>query len=324
MKLNLEIINSKRIIKKLKEENLIFLVSQPRAGSTYLQNLLSNNPETNTVSEPWLLLNFVNQLKPELIEAKFDNKIAVDAFKDYLNKYPEIEFNKYHKQFILNLYEPMFNGYNFVIDKTPRYWEILDELIDLFPKSKVIVLIRNPIDVAKSMIKTWNISSLERLNYFKRDLLLAPKALFQFNEKHKENQNVYLLRYEVLLENTKTVIQDLYKWIGVKFIPTVLDTKENTKYKGKYGDPFQNTEREYSIAKKTKNQDLNKVFKKFIIGYGNYLGNDFLNSYGSYSFENYKETRVFKYFLNLGDYGENRIGIKRKLSLRVEKLFINK
>lgn len=37
-------------------ENLIFLISQPRAGSTMLQKVLGSHPEIHTVSEPWVAL----------------------------------------------------------------------------------------------------------------------------------------------------------------------------------------------------------------------------------------------------------------------------
>ena len=152
----------------MKEENLIFIVSQPRSGSTYLQNLLSNNKEINTCSEPWVLLNFANQIKPKLLQAKFDNELAINAFSHYQNKYSEFDFKEKQKQFLLSLYEPMFQGFNFVIDKTPRYWEILEDIVRIFPKSKVIILKRNPIDVARSMITTWKMESLQELNQFKR------------------------------------------------------------------------------------------------------------------------------------------------------------
>ena len=114
------------------ESKLIFIISQPRAGSTFLQNLLSNNNEVNTCSEPWILLNFATQIKPELVSGTFDNRLAVSAFTEYLSKYPELTYNKLQKDFLLNLYEPMSKGFNYVIDKTPRYWEILDNSLNGF------------------------------------------------------------------------------------------------------------------------------------------------------------------------------------------------
>jgi hypothetical protein len=282
----------------LKEEQLIFIVSQPRAGSTYLQNLLSNNTEVNTCSEPWILLNFANQIKPELIEGKFDNHLAGIAFNDFLEKYPDIDFNNNLKEFILKFYEPLSNGFNFVIDKTPRYWGILDELLQLFPKSKIIILKRNPLDVAKSIIKTWEVKDLDALSKFKLDLLIAPKKINAFCIKNKNNPNVHTVTYEDLISDTIGVSKSIYEWIGIEFNDIVLNTQNNNKIKGIFGDPFQNNNRFTANKQNGASKNLKKVFEDFCTGYYNYLGADFLNTYGDYKDLNRieKETISFKYF----------------------------
>jgi len=301
---------------KFKEENLIFIISQPRSGSTYLQNLLSNNNETNTCSESWLLLNFANQFKPNLFKAKFDNQSAVDAFKGYLEKYPEINFSKLQREFLLSLYQPMFNGFNFVIDKTPRYWEILDEIVTLFPKSKVIILKRNPTDVIKSMIATWKIKSLDRLNYFRRDLLIAPKKIQSFCSIHKDNPNVYVIKYEDLIEEKKQQIKKIYDWIGIDYVDDVIDVSNNSKYKGKYGDPYQNSNQ------KSNQKVLTQEFRNFLLGYNNYLGKDFLAEY-SYHFEedDFKKTFSFKYFIHLETVKNKKLGLKKSIYWYFKKYY---
>jgi hypothetical protein len=42
--------------KRQEGENFIFLISQPRAGSTMSQRILGSHPNIYTVSEPWILL----------------------------------------------------------------------------------------------------------------------------------------------------------------------------------------------------------------------------------------------------------------------------
>lgn len=301
---------------KFKEENLIFIVSQPRSGSTYLQNLLSNNNETNTCSESWLLLNFANQFKPDLFKAKFDNQSAVDAFKGYLEKYPEINFSKLQREFLLNLYQPMFNGFNFVIDKTPRYWEILNEIVKLFPKSKVIILKRNPSDVIKSMIATWEIKSLDRLNYFRRDILIAPKIIQSFCSIHKDNPNVYVIKYEDLIKEKKKEVRKIYDWIGVDYVDDVIDVSNNSKFKGKYGDPYQNSKQ------KAEKKELIQEFRNFLLGYNYYLGMSFLAGYGYHLKKtDLKNTFSFKYFLHLGELNIEKRNFKSEVIWRLKKYF---
>ncbi len=308
----------------MKEENLIFIVSQPRSGSTYLQNLLSNNRQTNTCSEPWILLNFVNQLNPKLTKTDYDNKLAADAFNDYLQKYDMLDYHKMQKEFILNLYKPMFNGYEFVIDKTPRYWEILEELVALFPKSKIIILKRNPIDVAKSMIKTWNIKTFKKLAHFKRDLLLAPPRLKNFSDTHKNNPNVYSLRYEDLIADTTVEVKKLYNWCGIAYDETVLDTSKNVKYKGKYGDPYQNSELGYTHSKvESQTKELTTKFVGFLRGYANYLREDFLLEYGHYKVEGLKpkKTRAFSQFAHFSNERAKNYALKKELKYFIKHIF---
>lgn len=304
------------------EENIIFIVSQPRSGSTYLQNILSNNPQINTVSEPWIMLGLSPLLKPELINADYDFKLASDAVYDYESKFPELDIKKEVKKIVLEIYKPMFNGYDLIIDKTPRYWEILDELVKLFPQSKIIILKRNPIDVVKSMIRTWDIKRLESLNYFRRDLLLAPHAMHNFMESQKENYRVYTLKYEDLLQNPETEFKKLYNWIGLDFKSVFLDSKINKKYKGKYGDPYQNKE-SLKFNKSKKSSGLSKTTNKFIKGYSNFLGKDFLKSYGYFSDNKFNKTREFNFFLDLGDLNKV-MGLKQLILLGIKKILISK
>lgn len=285
----------------MKEENLIFIVSQPRSGSTYLQNLLSNNNETNTSSEFWMLLKFANLIKPELFDAKFDNKLATIAFRDYLNKNKSLSFNEIQKEFLLSLYQPLYQNFNFVIDKTPRYWEILEEISILFPRSKIIILKRNPINVAKSMILTWNLNSIKDFNYFKRDLLYAPEKIQSFCNKNSANPNVYCLKYENLIQNTPKQIEILYNKLGIKYDNSVLETSNNIKYKGRFGDPYQNSETDYyKLKAQSKSKTLSYMQKQFLKGYAKYLGKKFLFEYGEYNTEGIKpfKTVTFSRFLH--------------------------
>jgi hypothetical protein len=254
----------------------------------------------NTCSEPWLLLNFTSQLKPSLLRASFNNKLAVKAFRNYINNNPKLDFSKKQKEFILELYSPLKEDFKLVIDKTPRYWEILEEIQQLFPGSKIILLKRNPIDIARSMMKTWNIESLSRLGAnYSRDLLYAPGVIHSFSLKNKANKNIYVLRYEDLKEETEKETKEIYKWLGISYSNEVLDLKRNKKYKGEFGDPYQNSDQDYKEMKSASDLvKLNKIQKNFLAGYAYYLGEEFLNKYGYYEFNNQRKTLEFSYFIH--------------------------
>jgi len=311
----------------MEEHKLVFIISQPRSGSTYLQNILSNNENVNTCSEPWILLNFTNFIKPELLQATYNYKWANLAFNDFLDKYPSIELSKRLKKVILDLYEPMAEGYDLVIDKTPRYWEILEEIMELFPKSKIIILKRHPMDVAVSIIKTWKITSLAKLSRFRRDLLLAPTVLHNFSERQLKNPRVYSLKYEDLINNKAEEVENLYNWLGLTYTHNVLKTDKNKKYKGLYGDPFQNNlATSNTIVNQLKDKPLSKDFEDFKVGYQHYLTPEFLNEYGNYSSGKGSETPFFKKFqyydMNLERLNSKYSHIKNSSSFKIGQLIL--
>lgn len=285
----------------MNEEKLIFIISQPRSGSTYLQNLLSNNTRVNTTSEPWLLLNFVSIIKPDIYKAQFDEELTQMAIEEYSKSLPNNYLNKTFKKFILDLYEPLAKGFDFFIDKTPRYWEVADELVTLFPNAKVVVIVRNPIDVVNSIIRTWDLNSLNELNRFKRDLIIAPSKLLEFVKRNKDNPNVRSLRYEDLASNTRQETKALYEWLEIPFTDQVLQTELNSKFKGAFGDPYQNSNLDYVKEKhRSKTKAINNKLKEFLQGYAYYLNVDYLNYFG-YSKDIYKarKTKAFSYYMTL-------------------------
>ena len=148
--------------------------------------------------------------------------------------------------------------------------------------------------------------------------------MHKFIENHKENNNVYSLTYEDLLQNSEFEFRKLYKWIGLEFNSSYLDSKSNTKYKGKYGDPYQNTEMQDLNVKLIRDKKLSKVSKKFIEGYVNFLGEDFLKSFGSYSFKNKNDkTSIFDYYMDLGELNRSK-GLRQDVLLKIKRRFIGK
>lgn len=308
----------------MKEQQLIFIVSQPRSGSTYLQNLLSNNDQVNTCSEPWILLNFINQIKPDAVETYCDNRLTKNAFLDYLAKFPEIRFTELQKELLLKLYAPLSLGFEKVIDKTPRYWEILDEILQLFPKSKIIILKRNPICVLRSIIKTWELKTLLELSKYKRDLLYAPVKIHEFVLKHKENENIYVLSYEELIMDEKRIIKYIYKWLDIRYSEEVHNTQINEKYKGLYGDPFQNSKDYFEAKNKASNKKskLLSNINEFEQGYINFLSQEFLRDYGNYEYDYIVgRTDMFDCFRFINENIRIDLGIKNEIKFFLKKLY---
>src|SRR3990167_3896480 len=117
-------------------ENLIFLISQPRSGSTLLQLMLSGHPDIATTSEPWIALHPVYSLKNSGIDTVYNSNLALSALRDFL-KHNGVDEEFYKEQiasFLMNLYNLAIKHQNkkIFLDKTPRYYHIINEIMDIF------------------------------------------------------------------------------------------------------------------------------------------------------------------------------------------------
>jgi len=278
----------------------IFIISQPRAGSTLLQSLLSNNTYVNTVSEPWILLGLAPLLRSSLVLAKYDYNIAIDAISQIESQY-DFKIANAVKRIADDYYNQLLKGgYQYVLDKTPRYYEILHIITRLYPQAKIIILKRNPVDVVLSLIKKRNIVKASNLLWNNRDLLNAPYLMQEFLENHKSSASVIQVRYEDLISTPEAVISSLYDAVKIPFTKDVLQLATNKKVQGKYGDQNIQSADFSTVVEETSKPSLTGEMEEFIQGYTNFLGKDFLQRYGTYSVSNLgeKATRVFDDYLH--------------------------
>ncbi len=285
----------------MEDSNLLFLVSQPRSGSTLLQSILSNNEFVNTTSEPWLLLPYLSVFNPYITTGVYNSELAKIGIEDYLSK---LNINDYFKDqlklFLLRIYQPLLKVHvKYVLDKTPRYYEILDLIVEYFPNAKVIVLKRNPFAVLNSIIQTWDVKNLKDLNAYKRDILNAPFLIQEFLYRNRDNKNIKEVYYEDIVQAPERQIPLIFNWLNIEYRDSVLNYKVNDKIKGYMGDKVGvekfskiaiNEEEGYQSIKKS------KIWEQFFFGYSQYLYKYNLKDFDRYKIEK-KSTRVFNDFL---------------------------
>lgn len=273
----------------MEEQNLIFIISQPRSGSTVLQKLLSNNDYVATSSEPWLLLRYIPILEPALIKAEFNFRSTHEASADFISQYDHPILEK-TKSEILGIYRLAAKQSQFFLDKTPRYYEILDTIYDLFPNAKFVILKRHPGAVLNSMLSTWSRGKIDfaQIHTYHRDFCVAPRRILEFEQKHLNKKNVCTVYYENLVDDPFSSSKFLYDWIGIPFFEQTLNIEKNNKTKGIFGDDVYDTERPKKYSTELVNDSVNKWMGKetdgeiynFIVGYLQWLGRDFIEFYG--------------------------------------------
>ncbi len=216
-------VGGKRLVSK-SGENLIFLASLPRSGSTVLSVILGNHPEVYCPPEPWILLRLANVYGPPAGVLRYDDCSASIAVRELFTR---AEFVSSAREFAVSAYNGLLerNHGLLLVDKTPRYFHILNFIEELFPAAKMIWLKRNPLDVAASYKTTWNrgVPYLvgETLDPCTYDFVLGlPNLMRAFQEPSRLR---YELRYEDLVREPEREVRKLSEFCGFSFDPAMLD-----------------------------------------------------------------------------------------------------
>lgn len=226
-----------------KGENLIFLLSQPRGGSTLLQQILGNHPEIHTIPEPWIALPALYTLYTHKIDRDYNTPYSLyfarTAIEDFVRRLPKGEED--YIEGVRLMYEHLYNramegsGRKFFLDKGPRYYHIMPELGCVFPEASYIILLRNPLAVLISIFNTWigTRDRLGRLYEFKHDLLHGPRHLIEGAKLLGER--CIVVRYEDLLKSPEAEIGKICGKLRIEFFHEMLNYDVKEKYIGSLG-----------------------------------------------------------------------------------------
>ena len=206
-------------------ENLIFLISQPRAGSTLLQRMLGSHPDIHTVSEPWLMLHPLYALRGGGFEAEYDAGLARDALANFVRSHPKGEDG--YIEGVRRMYTYLYQGVmetaekKLFLDKTPRYYSVIPELYRTFPKARYIILFRNPLAVLCSVLETWVREDWFRLFEWRHDLVRGPKLLVDGVENL--GQAAIVVQYEKLVGEPMVELRRICDGLAVSFTQEMID-----------------------------------------------------------------------------------------------------
>lgn len=211
-------------------EGLSFLLSVPRSGSTLLATLLNRHPDVLAPPEPWLMLA-VQQIGRVCLRHPANSQLIGTAVSTFQRGNTELTMARQYASGIYNKHLAASRK-KILIDKTPRYFHILDYLQSTFPRAKFIVLVRNPLDIAASYKASWDINLADRLRTredcsYNFDWVVGTKAIAEFVKS--ANSQTYLVRYEELVANPGAVLVPLLRFIGAD---PDQDTSVNSPYFG--------------------------------------------------------------------------------------------
>jgi hypothetical protein len=201
--------------------------------------MLAGHPDIHTDSESWLMLQPLYILKDsDAYQAEYDAKVAVKAVKHFLSKLPEgaEEWVRGIRSMYGRLYAKALegSGKRFFLDKTPRYYLILPELHNTFPQAHLIILMRNPLAVLCSIVRTWVKGKWHRLHRYSSDLIKAPRLLVSATQSLAPH--ALAVSYEELLKNPDQEMRRICEWVGIEFLPEMIEYAKRDLSRWSLGD----------------------------------------------------------------------------------------
>ena len=215
----------------------IFIFSLPRSGSTLLQKIIASSNEVSTSSEPWILLPLLYSQKEEGTLSEYSHKKAVLALNDVKKRLLDNSknFDDVLVNFILSVYEGLSNpNSKYFLDKTPRYYLIIEEISNIFPNAKFIFLFRNPLAQFASKMNTHK-GRFKTLHSDIVDIGKGPNLLVSGYKQLQEGS--IKINYSELVNDSKLVIRRIENYLNIKIDESVLNNLSKVDIKGIMGDP---------------------------------------------------------------------------------------
>lgn len=189
-------------------DNLVFLVGFPRSGTTLLDTILRSHSKTMVLEE-----------KPYLINIR--HKFFKNNTLDKINSISENE--------IVNLQKIYFDSFDYnkhkiTIDKFPLNLIELGFIKKIFPKSKIILALRHPLDSILSCVLTSfkineamaNYENLQSTSYFYNEVF----SLFEIYKKSL-NLDLFTIKYENIVNNFESEIKNLLFFLNINYEDSV-------------------------------------------------------------------------------------------------------
>jgi hypothetical protein len=214
----------------------IFLISLPRSGSTLLQRMLATGGEIAGTNEPWFMLPLWSMRQRSTARAGYSHQTAVDALNDLLDNLPDgdASYRLAVRDFALRIYEELARGRPYFLDKTPRYYLMVDFLHQVFPEARFIFLVRNPLSVLASIIQTWYQGHFMWFDHW-IDWKQGHACMAAAIRSRREGDLV--VHYEDLVRTPQATLESLCAGLGIDFHREMITDYKSIDWKGKLGDP---------------------------------------------------------------------------------------
>nr|WP_165909481.1 sulfotransferase [Shinella sp. JR1-6] len=208
---------------------MFFVCGAPKSGTTWLQRSLNSHPSIICKGEGHfiekLLLPMATVFRDYNTRLKLVSKEVYNG-NPYYNNISNSDFFEFCHQVIMKMMlsneEKSADAFG---DKTPRYYEYIDNIKHIYPNGKIICILRDPRDLVVSKLYHAKRSGVKDvLNKGSENRIFQIKlTINQFvncfekitSAINKYTSDVYVTYYEELLGNNAEEIKKILEFIGV-------------------------------------------------------------------------------------------------------------
>ena len=207
-------LNYDEIKKHSNQKKIIFICGMPRSGTTLIEQIISSHYKVLPTGENNFLSTFIkkNYLKGFTIDQR---KIT----KDIHSK------NNLFEEYTFNLFNEFGYKSNIFTDKSVQNFFWVGFIKIFFPNSKIIVTDRNSRDVCLSIFKINFKNGFMNFAYNQKDIGNFYNAYVDLISFWKEifKDNIYISKYEKLIDNSKFEIKRLINFCDLDWDPNCLN-----------------------------------------------------------------------------------------------------
>lgn len=223
------------------QDQLIFVISPPRAGSTLLQRMLGTHSEIFTHPEPHLVTPLAYLGYHDTVDAApYDHVNAAEAMRSFVGGLPrgEEDYLDALRAYADTLYGRMLATQpdkTRFLDKTPAYALVLPFLAKLYPTAKYVVLTRHPLAVFSSYAHSFFDGDwVEARRYNPVVERYVPAMAAFLRERPVPLVHV---AYEELVSEPEKQLERIFAFLGLEHEPEAVEYGD-TEMKAGMGDPI--------------------------------------------------------------------------------------
>jgi len=269
----------------------VFFTGQMRSGGTLLTRIIDQSDEIKVAYDTVHYLRFAysnynplcDNYKKLLMDMnsrlseRWDLSIDVETLSKELSSKKDISeaivYDEIMKSF-LNIEKDTNVRWG---DRTAVRWEGIKPFLNMFPNGKAVHIYRDP----RALLASYkHMTYLPEPMYL--DIVFSTLAMFNYisDDSIRKNDNVYLIKYEELIENPELEIKKLCLFLEIEYKPSMLKVDQFKNFKGeKFDTDSSFTEQKISIDTSSKyiwkdkltNVDVyltEMILKKHMLTYG--------------------------------------------------------